>query len=164
MSIAKIRLKDGRTVYRVRYHEGKRSRSRTFDLKKQAQAFEDGRREQMRLGAFARKEPDRQLAAEYVETWFEAGCRPGGWAANTCRVRGHLVDRWITPYLDGVRLCDLDEARVASWFAVIQMGGAKPRTANPRSQRSPPRSRVPGWSARCRVTRVATSSRCARLP
>jgi integrase len=52
------------------------------------------------------------------------------WAASTRLHRGHVLDRWIVPYLGEVRLADLGTARVREWRATAMAEGMSPHKAN----------------------------------
>ena len=80
------------------------------------------------MGAFARGEPSRQLLRAHLVERFEA--EKHRWAASTRNQRGWVIDRWIDPYIEGVRLCDFAAAQVSSWQGRIGRDQAPPTQAN----------------------------------
>jgi integrase len=112
MSLRKRQVK-GRTRWDVRWREGDRQRSRGFDRKEDAQAFEADVRRRAQLGAHAPAEPSKETVQEWVRRWWTRdGAR---WAESTRMQRAHLLDKWIIPFIGGVRLRDLGQARVREW-------------------------------------------------
>lgn len=93
--------------------------ARTFDLKDSAVAWEADARRRAQLGAHATAEPSRDTLKVWLERYWER--ESPRWAQSTRIYRGQLLDRWIEPYLGGVRLRDLGTARVREWLA--QIGG-----------------------------------------
>jgi integrase len=121
-------VRNGRTRWEVRWRDGGRHRSRTFDLKRDAEAFERAMARRRQLGAHAPAEPGRELLSEWLKRWWET--RSGAWAHSTRLQRAGVLDRWIVPYVGGVRLRDLGPARVRQFFAEIQAAGCPPTTAH----------------------------------
>ncbi len=64
----------------------------------------------------------------WLETWFERGRIE--WARSTQQHRAAILDKWIAPYLSGVRLRDLGEARVRRWRHDIHGDGCSPQQCN----------------------------------
>jgi len=127
MSVRK-RIRGGRTRWEVRYRQGASHRSQTFDTREEALDFDGEQRKRRRLGAFAPSDPSAELLVDYSRRWFDREC--DGWARSTRLNRGHLLDRWIVPYIGNDRLMDLGQPRVREWRAAIEKDGAKTVTAN----------------------------------
>ena len=84
--------------------------ARTFDLKDSAVAWEADARRRAQLGAHATAEPSRDTLNVWLKVyWTRESPR---WAQSTRITRAQLLDKWIEPYLGGVRLRDLGTARV----------------------------------------------------
>ena len=64
----------------------------------------------------------------WLETWFERGRIE--WARSTQQHRAAILDKWIAPYLSGVRLRDLGEARVRRWRHDVHGDGCSPQQCN----------------------------------
>ena len=98
----------------------------------------------------------------WLETWFERGRIE--WARSTQQHRAAILDKWIAPYLSGVRLRDLGEARIRALApghprrrllaAAVQPGAARPvgRAGRRRRRRPPSLEPVPAGQTpdRCR--------------
>jgi len=129
VSIEKKRKVRGKWVYDVRYRDGDgRQRSAVRYSKKDAEAFEDEMRRQRRLGAFGEAEPSKEPVVDYLRAWFAS--ESARWQASTVKRWGPMVDKWIAPYLSGMRLCDLGPAQANEWFSAITSDGASARQAN----------------------------------
>jgi integrase len=127
MSVRK-RTRSGKTRWEVRYRQGESHRSQTFDTRDEALDFDGEQRKRRRMGAFAPTDPSAELLVDYSRRWFDREC--DGWARSTRLNRGHLLDRWIVPYLGNERLKDLGQSRVRDWRAAIEKDGATTVTAN----------------------------------
>jgi integrase-like protein len=115
-------------IWVVRYREGGRQRSQSFDKKADAEAFRIDRRRARQLGAHAPAEASPMPLKRWLETWMR---REGPrWGAETRERRGELIDKWVIPYLGGVRLKDLGTERLAEYRAEILAAGASPDRAN----------------------------------
>jgi integrase len=122
------RDRDGLRRYVVRWYEDGVERSRSFERRADALAFDEAKRRAKRLGAFAPGEPSRERFGEWLETWWRREAPT--WAASTRMERGYRIDKWIEPYLGTVRLADLGPGRVRDWRAQVLADGASPGTAN----------------------------------
>lgn len=127
MSI-EARARGGRTRYVARWrHEG-RQRERTFDKRRDAEAFERERRREQALGVHGPAEPSPMTLGEWVRRWWDLGAPT--WAPSTRRQRASVLDRWLIPHLGGVRLRDLGPARVRTWRGAVLSDGCSPTQAN----------------------------------
>jgi integrase len=106
--------------------------ARTFDLKDSAVAWEADARRRAQLGAHATAEPSRDTLNVWLEVyWTRESPR---WAQSTPITRAQLLDKWIEPYLGGVRLRDLGTARVRERLLTSRVTGARPASATPRTE------------------------------
>lgn len=122
------RRRGQRATWVCRWLEDGQHRSRTFDRKTDAVAFEGEQRRRTQLGAHAPAEPARTALSEWLERWWE---RDGPrWARSTRLHRAAILDKWIAPYLGGVRLRDLGSARVRDWRAQILVDGCSAKQSN----------------------------------
>ena len=120
MSI-ETRRSNSRTRYLVRWREEGHQRGRTFDRRQDAERFDAENRRRVQLGAFGPGEPSRMPFREWVEVWWSRG--EVRWARSTRLHRANILDKWVTPYLERSRLCDLAPARVRDWQAEIREAG-----------------------------------------
>ena len=127
MSVHKL-TRGRRVRYSVRWREGRRQRSRSFDRRADAEAFDAEMRRRSQLGAFAPAEPSKEPLRDWLRTWWQRdGVR---WEPSTRSRRASVIDLWIVPYLGDVRLRDLGSARVRDWRAQIVERGCPPTQAN----------------------------------
>src|SRR5262245_61619696 len=68
------------------------------------------------------------LATPWLERWWNQESQ--SWAQSTRLQRAGLIDRYVVPYLGGVRLRDLGQARVREWRATLVAASCRPTTAN----------------------------------
>lgn len=128
MSIQRKSGPRGRYRYEVRWLEGDRHRSRTFDRKRDAEDFEAERRRRAQLGAHAPAEPSPEPLRDWLEEWWEREAH--GWARSTRLTRAAVLDKWITPWIGDVPLRDLGEDRVDRWRGEIRRAGCSAGQAN----------------------------------
>jgi integrase len=122
------RVRGKRVRWEVRWLEDGQHRSRTFDRRTDAVDFEADQRRRLQLGAHAPAEPSRERLGSWLRRWWDRDA--SRWAASTRLQRGPVIDRWIIPRLEGVRLRDLGSARVRDWQAAIRSDGCTPHIAN----------------------------------
>jgi integrase len=122
------RVRGDRTRYEVRWREEDRHRARVFDRKADAEAFDREARRRAQMGAFTPAEPSRERFGEWLRRWWDR--EAGTWAASTRRHRGYVIDKWIAPYLSGVRLADLGPGRVREWRSGAMADGCSAHQAN----------------------------------
>jgi integrase len=126
MSIHRIQRPDGSVAWRVRWREGgrgSRARTRTFDRKSDAVAFDSELRRLRRLGDFGLLVGSRETLDEYVsQTW--ARTHAVTLAPSTIRGYATLYDCHIAPYLGRLKLSELTPEVIARWQAERIAGGA----------------------------------------
>ncbi len=126
MSIHRIVRKDGSVVWRVRWREGGRGsaeRSRRFDRKADAQAFEDELRRRKRLGELVGFSGAKETLNHYVaETW--AKTHAVTLSKKTAKHYASLYDLHIEPYLGELKLTELSPEAIARWQADRVAAGA----------------------------------------
>ena len=125
MSVHRIE-RNGSVVWRVRWREGgrgSRSRTRTFDRKADAVAFEDELRRRRRLGELGLLPGSQETLDEYVcQTWAQTHAVT--LAPKTARDYAGLYDVHIAPHLGQHKLAELTPDRLAEAVAATM---AKPR-------------------------------------
>lgn len=118
-------------VWRVRWREHGRHRSRTFsgrDAFQEAKAFDREVAGRGRQGAFAPAEPSAMRLEAWLEIWFRR--RGPLWTPKNLANRAWVVDRWVAPFIGGVRLRDLSRQVLEDWIAAMLGAGASPNTVN----------------------------------
>ena len=127
MSIHKRQKTSGGVSLEVSRREsgrGSRNRSQGFATKQDAQAFEAEIRRVQRLGAHAPAEVSSDPLKDWLRAWFTSNRVI--WAPSTSTNRASHLDRWVVPYIGGVRLGDLGPARRREWRDAMLAGGASP--------------------------------------
>lgn len=114
--------------YLVRWREGGRQLGRTFDRKRDAQAFDAEMRQRAQMGAHAPATPSRESLSVWIETWWDQ--EEPGWAASTAAHREAILDKWIKPYLGAVPMRDLGRERIKSFRAEIRRAGCSANQTN----------------------------------
>lgn len=126
MSVQRMERDDGSVVWKVRWREGgreSRARSRTFDRKADAQAFDDELRRRRRLGEMATVVGSQDTLDHYVaETW--AKTHAVTLARSTAKTYAGLYDLHISPYLGQLKLAELTPEVIARWQAERIAAGA----------------------------------------
>ena len=109
----------------VRYREGARTRSRSFDRKADAERFDAEVKRRRQLGALASLEAGRETLDEFVvETW--APTHAVTLAPKTRKHYAGLYDHHLSPHLGAIPLRELRADRIARWQAERLAGGAGP--------------------------------------
>jgi integrase len=112
-------------AWRVRWQEGQRWRSRTFDQKRDAVLFDADIRRHRRLGSLASLDAGIESLNVYViEHW--APTYSATLAPKTQRLYSMLYDHHIQPILGDVALRDLTPDVIARWQADRLAAGAGP--------------------------------------
>jgi hypothetical protein len=81
MSVHRETLPSGRRVYRVRWRDGDRNRSRSFERRADAEQFDADERRRQRMGAHAPAEPSR----DRLDPGSRPGCGATAWPGRARR-------------------------------------------------------------------------------
>jgi integrase len=126
MSVHRIVRSDGSVAWRVRWREGgrgSRARTRTFDRKADAVAFDDELRRRRRLGDLAGFAGAQETLNRYVaETW--AKTHAVTLATKTARHYASLYDLHVAPFLGDLKLSELTPEVIGRWQAERVADGA----------------------------------------
>jgi integrase len=118
MSVHRIE-RGGSVVWRVRWREGGRgspARTRTFDRKADAVAFDDELRRRRRLGEVGLLPGSQETLDDYVcQTWAQTHAVT--LAPKTAKHYGGLYDVHIAPHLGPFKLAELTPEMIARWQA-----------------------------------------------
>jgi integrase len=127
MSVRRVERRDGAIAWKVRWREsgrGSRERSRTFDRKADAVAFDDELRRRRRLGELALLVGSRETLDRYVaETW--ARTHAITLAPKTAKHYASLYDLHVSPFLGDLKLMELTPEVIARWQAERVAAGAR---------------------------------------
>jgi integrase len=117
----KVRRKQG-YVWEVRYREGGRHRSRTFDRKADAEDFQAEVRRRKRLGTLAQSHAGEELLADFAVEWWRVHARPN-LERSTLRRYSQVWDKHVLPRLGMYRLQELTPEVVAEFRAELADDG-----------------------------------------
>lgn len=128
MSVERIERKDGSVVWRVRWRQGGRNRSKVLGRKRDAEAFDAELRRKKRTGELAALDAGKETLAEFGEEWWRLYAEPN-LAATTLQVYAVLWDAHVLPRLGSYQLRELTPA-------VITASGCSSRPTVPAASRS----------------------------
>jgi integrase len=103
-------------VWRVRWREGNRNRSKVLGRKRDAEAFDAEVRRRRRLGELAMQERGKESLAEFVQEWYAKYAVPN-LEPKTIDLYEWLLNKQILPMLGGISLRELTSETVAEWRA-----------------------------------------------
>jgi integrase len=108
--------------WEVRFRDGSRQRSKTFDRKADADVFDTEARRRRQLGTLASLTAGHQTFDRYVEDIWAPTYTPA-LAANTISGYTYLVDNQISPWLGLSRLRELTADQIRAWQAALLRDG-----------------------------------------
>jgi integrase len=100
--------------WEARYREGRRNRSKTFDLKQDVKSFEAEARVRRQRGEHVRRSSDTPTLRDFAVEWMDRR-RAAGLAEATLRTNSLIFDKHLDPYLGGMRVGDLSPRRLDRW-------------------------------------------------
>jgi integrase len=108
--------------WEVRYRDGSRQRSKTFDRKADADVFDTEARRRRQLGTLVGLTAGQQTLDDYIEhTW--APTYAPVLAANTISGYTYLADNQISPWLGQSRLREVTADQIRAWQAALLRDG-----------------------------------------
>jgi integrase len=122
MSVERRILRNGRTVYRVRWREGGHYRARAFDRKRDAEAADAEIRRRDALGEFGILAAGRETLADFAREWWRLYAEPN-LARKTLEVYADLWDRHVLPCLGGFKLHELTPELLESFQVDLRSAG-----------------------------------------
>ncbi len=109
--------------WEVRYREGRRNRSKTFDLRQDARSFEAEARVRRQRGEHVRRSSDTPTLRDFVADWMGRR-RAAGLSKATLKTNSLIFDKHLDPYLGGLRVGDLSPRRLDEWRRELEAAGA----------------------------------------
>ena len=106
MSVERVERKDGGVVWRVRWRQGGRNRSKVLGRKRDAEAFDAEITRRKRTGELALLDAGKELLADFAEEWWRLYAEPN-LARSTLRSYASLWDAHILPRLGSVPLREM---------------------------------------------------------
>jgi integrase len=122
MSIHRVKRRRGQG-YEVRYWDGPRKRSKTFDRRKDAETFEAETRRRRALGTLADLDAGTELLWQFGEDWFRQRLAQKTLAPVTYRRYAEIWDKHVLPHLGGYQLRELKPAVIEDFSGQLQADG-----------------------------------------
>ena len=131
MSVERVKRKDGSVVWRVRWRQGGRNRSKVLGRKRDAEAFDAELVRRKRTGELAQLDAGKELLSDFGEEWWRLHAEPNLARSTLKRLRLHLGrTRAAAARLDPVARAD---ARVINRFRLeLEVDGVGPRRSERR--------------------------------
>jgi integrase len=112
--------------YEVGYRELGRHRSRTFDRKADADAFDAQARLKRQRGEAIRRPSETPTLDAFAAEWQRR--RAAEVEVNTRKANGSVYDNWIAPYLGPARIGELTVPVLDEWRGDLRAAGASAET------------------------------------
>ena len=122
MSIERVERKDGAVVWRVRWRQAGRNRSKVLGRKRDAEAFDAELRRKRRTGELAALDAGKETLAELGEEWWKLYAEPN-LAASTLKVYAILWDTHVLPRLGSLRLREITPPVVTRFRLELEAEG-----------------------------------------
>ncbi|MGK2937890.1 MAG: hypothetical protein ACSLFR_08825 [Solirubrobacteraceae bacterium] len=106
MSVERVARKDGTVVWRVRWRQGGRNRSKVLGRKRDAEAFDAELVRRKRTGELAQLDAGKEPLADFGEEWWRLYAEPN-LARSTLQVYAVQWDAHVLPRLGSIPLRDL---------------------------------------------------------
>ena len=97
MSVERLE-REGGVVWRVRWREGDRNRSKVLGRRRDAEAFDAELKRRRRTGEIAHLDAGRETLAQFGEDWWRLYAEPN-LAATTLQVYAAMWDAYVLPQL-----------------------------------------------------------------
>ena len=122
MSVERLVRADGAVVWRVRWRQGDRNRSKVLGRKRDAEAFDAEIRRRKRTGEIALLDAGKQPLWEFGEEWWRLHARPN-LAPATLELYAMLWDTHILPRLGSLPLAELTPERLNAFRIELEADG-----------------------------------------
>lgn len=122
MSIERVERGDGSVVWRVRWRQAGRNRSKVLGRKRDAEAFDAEVRRRRRIGELALMDAGQETLAEFGEEWWRLYAEPN-LAKTTLKVYASMWDVHILPRLGALRLRELTPAVINRFRLELEADG-----------------------------------------
>ena len=126
MSVRRIERKGG-ARWEVRYREGRRNRSRVFERKKDAVAFETEVKRRKSLGALAELNAGEERLSDFAQKWWRLHAKPN-LAPSTLESYASVWDLHVLPHLGDHELRQITPEVVANLRADLGAADVGPAT------------------------------------
>ena len=125
MSVERVERNDGSVVWRVRWRQGGRNRSKVLGRKRDAEAFDAELIRRRRTGELAQLDAGKELLADFGEEWWRLYAEPN-LARSTLQVYAVQWDAHILPRLGSFPLRELTPDVVNRFRLELEADGVGP--------------------------------------
>lgn len=122
MSIERLERGDGSIVWRVRWRQAGRNRSKVLGRKRDAEAFDAELRRRKRTGELAQLDAGKELLADFGDEWWSLHAQPN-LARSTLELYAMLWDTHILPRLGSVALRELTPEMINRFRLELEADG-----------------------------------------
>ena len=125
MSVERVERKDGSVVWRVRWRQGGRNRSKVLGRKREAEAFDAELVRRKRTVELAQLDAGKESLADFGEDWWRLYAEPN-LARSTLQVYAVQWDAHILPRLGDISLRELTPDLVNRFRLELEADGVGP--------------------------------------
>ncbi len=125
MSVERVERKDGSVVWRVRWRQGGRNRSKVLGRKRDAEAFDAELVRRKRTGELAQLDAGRELLSDFGEEWWRLYAEPN-LARSTLQVYAVQWDAHVLPRLGSIPLRELTPDVITRFRLELEADGVGP--------------------------------------
>jgi integrase len=125
MSVERVERKDGAVVWRVRWRQGGRNRSKVLGRKRDAEAFDAEITRRKRTGELAQLDAGKELLADFGEEWWRLYAEPN-LAKSTLQVYAVQWDAHVLPRLGPIPLRELTPDVINRFRLELEADGVGP--------------------------------------
>ncbi len=122
MSIERLERNDGKVVWRVRWRQAGRNRSKVLGRKRDAEAFDAELRRRKRTGEIAMLDVGKETLSAFGEDWWRLYADPN-LAATTLKVYATMWDAHILPRLGHIPLRELTPSGITRFRLELEAAG-----------------------------------------
>jgi hypothetical protein len=137
MSVERVERKDGRVVWRVRWRQGGRNRSKVLGRKRDAAAFDAEITRRKRTGELAQLDAGKEPLADFGKEWWRLHAEPN-LAKSTPQVYAVQWDAHVLPRLGSIPLRALTPDVIHRFRLELEADGVAPCRCLARSHRTSP--------------------------
>src|SRR3954447_10517339 len=128
MSVERVERKDGTIVWRARWRQGGRNRSKVLGRKRDAEAFDAEITRRRRTGELAQLDAGKELLADFGEQWWRLYAEPN-LARSTLQVYAVQWDAHVLPRLGSIALRELTPDVINRFRLELEADGIGPASA-----------------------------------
>lgn len=125
MSVERVERKGGSVVWRVRWRQGGRNRSKVLGRKRDAEAFEAELVRRKRTGELAQLDAGKEPLADFGEEWWRLYAAPN-LATSTLESYASMWDAHVLPRLGSIPLRELTPDLINRFRLELEAAGVGP--------------------------------------